>query len=435
MITVRHPRHAPVHAGILFLFLGAFAAPAAAQFAADTVRHAGVPQAVNVDAPQDLLCELRFLLRDGRIIVSDRNSVAHAGQSLLFNGTLRNLEVPKTSVASITEIPGRYHFRNAATLCGYAAAVFCLSPSGTPGMYIGSIRESSWSYYYGYGERGAFMFPGVSAYSVAGVASAAMIGGLLAHTLRSDERTTLLDGQESDAYWDGVTDGASRFRLHGLASMVISGSQSAWRDAHAPYDIVDQPAVQTNSYTVHPVMTRVNMTRLLRLGYEINPVWEVGAAFQAEAVQRFHQQFTYSRPAVPPQVYVRQFSQSAALNTLCAYAQRRLGVIPSLHARLTGGAALGLSSVTATGYGYDAYEAERQLTSATKPAALVFLSAEYVLDRTLSVGLTIDASYAGSITIPRHTFYDYDSRAVLTLNEFDVPLSSMGIGLGFSMGL
>jgi hypothetical protein len=412
----------------------ALSAVAPAQDIPAPVEQAAAGTLLNADLPQDITQEWRLTTWTNKTIVADRLSLRLQGNDIRIAGSLRDLSLKCSDVASITILPAKNGFRNGAIGGLFLASMLLFSPESTPGYYMGSLKKRSYSYYYGSRAEETYATPGFSGISALCVAGSAVLAGLLTHLLKPEPQLISFDGSESPRTWSDVMAARdSRIRLHGTFSIVSTGVHDRWKEWNEKFSITDRTI--TNSWEPpDPVMTNVSMARLLRLGYALTPVTEIGLGVQADAVKRFYQEFHYARPGVPPQQYVRLLSQQATLTSIFATGQYQLAAIPAIHTLLHFGAGLGVDFATVDLYGYATQTTSTRPVSAALPAAVVFATAEYQWDRTLSLGLTADFTYAGSLTVPALNVLDYDNRVVLTIGEQTVSLTSFGLGLSFSYG-
>jgi hypothetical protein len=391
----------------------------------------------NADLPQDISQEWRVTTWKNKTIIADGRSILLDGRDLRIDGASKSLSLPCSDIASITIMPAKNGFRNGTIAGVFLSSLFLFSPVRTPGYYIGTQKERSGTYYTMYGTQydESNVTPGLSGMSALYVAGSAVLTGLIAHMLKPEPHMIALDGSESPEDWRRIVEEQeSRIRLHSSISIVASGAQSTWKEWNEKYSLGNE-TVQSYYYSdPRPVMTNASMMRLLRLGYALTRDAEVGIAVQAEGIQRFYQEFRYARPGVPPQQYVRLVSQKASMLSMFATAQYRLATIPSLKIQLHGGGGVGLDFAAVDLYGYSTSTVSTRPVSTTLPAFMLFGSMEYMLDRSLSIGLTADVTYAGSLKLPAQSILDYDQRVILTIDEHSIPLASFGIGVSFSYG-
>lgn len=393
---------------------------------------------IHATSPMNIYDEWRLIQKNGHTVITDKSGISILGDTLIVHGNLRTLKFPSSSISQIWIPQSEHEFRNCFIGTFFLSAMVFLSPQNTSGYYLGSQKELQIIYNpngaYITGE--SYMTPGISIYSGLLTVGSAVVGGIISHVLRSDDDVIMLNGEETETAWkELLSEQRSSWRLHGTASFVYSSSVTDWKKNHERYSIIDQSAAQSDAAYSRPTVSNINVGRLLRLGYAIDRSWEIGLGYQADGIQRFYQNFIYARPGTPPTLFIREISQLSTINTLLATVQYSLIDLEPLRTRINAGVGVGPSFVTAKAYGDNPQFVSRTLYDRTHLGITIFYTAEYFIDRTLSCGVTIDYSNAGIMAIPTRTFTDYDNRALLILDSYDLSLASIGIGFGFTLNL
>jgi len=391
-------------------------------------KNEGTATMINVSRPKDLFLEWWLQLRNGDVIIADRANISLGNKELVINGTLRELHVPLVDIRGLSEIPARKNFRNALLGSLFLTSLIAYSPENTSGYYIGRVKGNS---------NNEAVFPGLSAFSIL-ISAAASVGvALVANTFQEHILTTTFDGSESERAWRTMLDDSfSRWHLRGIAAFVQSSGQDNWHKAHSKYGFEDSHVVQQYySSIARPAMTDLNLGRMLALSYSIDPQIEVGLAVQSDGIQRFYEQFSYVVAGTPPTSVTRELSNQS--NSTMVLLTGRYTIFPLTpgHLSVSVGAGVGYSGVSAdvAGYGQEQYYYqqvdETRIAERDQLGFMLFTSCEYAFDRTFSLGLHMDYSMPGKVTIPEQEVKDYQDRSYRIIAPFDLSLNSIGAGL------
>lgn len=375
--------------------------------------------------------------RDGIRYIIDRNNLSIRNDSVAIAAELRSFYLPRKQIKSITIPRSRTNFRDAFLPTLLLSSMLTLSPDRSAGSYIGSqkIIEYSYNDYSFANPSEYFSTPGISINSFLYSLGSAVAVGLFSHLLRTESETIWFSGDETPEQWEKtIASKNSRLKFHGTCSYVFSSASSEWKDANARYGIVDQPEPRVQSYyttELRPDITQFNLSRLVRLGYEIDQTMEAGVAVQFDGIQRLYQNFRYVRPSTPPTIINRQLSEDCRTALVLATIQYHVFHYEPLSTRIAIGAGVGPSFITATGYGFDYQSAQRDIANRNGIGIMLFSSIEYRIDDKLSAGITLDYTQAGSLTIDAQNISDSDNRVILMMEPIEIPLRS--IALGFSV--
>ena len=379
--------------------------------------------------------------RDGIRYIINRNNLSIHDDSVAIAGELRTFYLPKKQIKSITIPESRTNFRDAFIPTLLLASMLTLSPDRATGSYIGSqkIIEYSYNDYSFANPSEYFSTPGISINSFLYSLGSAVVVGLFSHLLRTESETIWFSGDETPGQWERtIATKHSRLKFHGACSYVFSSASSDWKDANSRYGIVDQPEQRVQSYyttELRPDITRFNLSRLVRIGYEIDETMEAGVAVQFDGIQRLYQNFRYVRPSTPPTIINRQLSEDCRTALVLATIQYQVFHYEPLSTRIAIGAGVGPSFITANGYGFDYQSAQRDLANRNGIGMMLFSSIEYRIDDKLSAGLTLDYTQAGSLTIDAQNISDSDNRVILMIDPVEIPLRSFALGFSFTTRL
>lgn len=411
------------HNTFFLLLVLATAAHAQRNDGLDSIATSGPPRGtvLSTSRPEDMFAEWLLLLRNGNVISADEPSIAWKAGQITVRGTLRSLTVPASDIRAVSMVPAQSGFRNGFAGTLFFSSMILFSPTATPGYYVGTIRNSS----------SDINIPGMSFASVLLAAGASVTAGVLAQLSHPAMNTVSLDGSEDEAVWRLLLEDRSpRWHLHGAASFITSSQTDDWKAAHARWTFKPSQPAQNSyySYSNTPDMTDVNLGRLIRLGYSVTPAIEVGFGYQADGVQRFYEEVSYTRPGTPPQPIVQQVWNEATSTHSFAFCQYRivhLNRALALHA----GAGIGIASGKAQVNNYDSRATNVALGDFRGFGFVLFASIEYALDRSMSLGLIGDFTSFGTMTIPEQRVQDYDKRNYIVVPAFDLSMRSAGIGL------
>ncbi|MBL0175925.1 MAG: hypothetical protein IPP94_11790 [Ignavibacteria bacterium] len=376
---------------------------------------------LSTSRPEDMFAEWLLLLRNGNVISADEPSIAWKDGQIAVRGTLRSLTVPASDIRAVSMVPAQSGFRNGFAGTLFFSSMILFSPTATPGYYVGTIRSSSDN----------INIPGMSFASVLLAAGASVTAGVLAQLSQPAMNTVSLDGSEDEAVWRLLLEDRSpRWHLHGAASFITSSQTEDWKAAHTRWAFKPSQPAQNSyySYSSTPDMTNLNLGRMIRVGYSVTPAIEVGVGYQADGVQRFYEEVSYTRPGTPPQPIVQQVWNEATSTHSFAFCQYRivnLNRAIAFHA----GAGIGIASGKLQVNNYDSRATNVALGDYRSLGFVLFASIDYALDRSMSLGLIGDFSSFGVMPIPEQRIQDYDRRVYIVVPSFDLNMRNAGIGL------
>ncbi|MDH7515091.1 MAG: hypothetical protein QHI48_04350 [Bacteroidota bacterium] len=391
----------------------------------DSAGVAAIPPAaafVSTSLPREMRDEVWFILRNGAVVSAERSMVSLHDTSLRIRGSLRDLDIRRGDVAGVSSIPTENRFRNAAAGAFLVSAALMFSPQGTPGCYIGSRERSS-----------GIEFPGLSVPAALLAAGMSAAVGLLAAQAEPHSRYIALDGTENDRAWKRILEPEPKpWKLRGTASTVFSTTRDAWQKHHRRFAIDDgRPSEWSAWYADETKMSTVNLAHLFRFGRSVTRSVELGVGVQFEGAQRFYEHCSYMRPGTPPQP-VTQVMWNEFRNT-AVFAVAQFALLRWARAfSFSAGTGAGVSWTSVDVGGFDASVPEERIVDRTGAAALFFILVEYTIDRELSLGIQADLATAGSVRVPEQVIRDFDQRAYIVIDAFDLPAWSAGVGLTLS---
>lgn len=367
-----------------------------------------------VSLSTEITNEWWLFTNDGSVVICDKQNISLSGEDLVITGSMRREIIPRHQVRQIIMRPGKGGFGEGFIFGLLTAGSLFLSPSNTPGYFVGSNHSS----FPGFSVTGV----GLTVLAAMGFGSSSLFGGAQQADVIS------FDGTESFEAWKHVMAGAlPRFHLRWRSGFVAARTREAWERHYSSNDLMVESG---NTYS--PDMTNLNMARSISFSFDLGKYTSLGLAIFTGGESKFTTLYTYSSAVDPTEILTHSLGgESSTYGAYCEFSYDPIQRHQGLNLHLSCALGIGNSRLWDDYSGYSYLNQWTTAVSVTKIGMTALLAAalEYFIDKNFSIGIYTDYAIFGTASIPPEYIYDKIGNTLATIPRVDLNLNSFSVGI------